>query len=289
MKNLIHDTHVHLDLLLQFLGVFPDIRTTSQFILDPLLQAQCQTEIDKHLQNHAFVVQSTVSTKNFELIQKLLPAETNPKLRLLLGAHPEEVNSEFNLNKFLEYQTKLVDKYQPQNYPFAGIGETGLDYHYTQETGLIKTQKKLFESQINLATETKKTLVIHCREAFSDLIQILKNHPNIHGKFLIHCYTGDTAILKQILDLGGKVAYGGIITFGSSANEIRDSLSYCPDDNFVLETDLPFLTPTPHRGQTNLPEFITIVAQKAAEIRQKPINQIWQNSWDNTASLGLFG
>lgn len=285
MNLQIHDTHVHLDMLLQFLDIFPNIRDNPEFVIDTDLQNKCQIEIDKHLANHVLAIQSTVSTTNFELLQKLLPKEQNPKLKLLLGAHPEEVDSQFNLNQFLDYQTKVVKSYSKGGYPFIGIGETGLDYHYTQDKNLIFKQKELFESQINLALTTNTPLVIHCREAFADLIEILKSNPKIHGKFLIHCFTGDTDILKQILDLGGLAAYGGIITFGSSADELRQSLEYCPDDSFVLETDLPFLTPAPHRGQTNLPEYINLVAQKASQIKQQSLENIWQNSWNNTTKL----
>lgn len=287
MPNPIHDTHVHLDLLLEFLGILTDVRAGSfekELATNPGLQNQIQVVIDKHLLEHSFVIQSTVSTPNFEFIQQILPQKNNPKLKLLLGSHPEIVKENFDLKNYLAYQQKLVHKFQ-QNYPFIGIGETGLDYHYTTDSNLIAIQKKLFESQIQLAIETNTTLVIHCRDAFSDLIQILKLNKEIHGKFLIHCFTGDTEILKQILDLGGKAAYGGIITFGSSANDLRDSLKYCPNDSFVLETDLPYLTPTPHRGQTNLPEFINLIATKAAEIRQQSLEQIWSNSYKNTLEL----
>jgi len=285
MKLPIHDTHVHLDMLLQFLDIFPNIRDQQDFVIDSDLQAKCQFVIDKYLANHVLAIQSTVSTTNFELLQKLLPKEQNPKLKLLLGAHPEEVESQFNLNQFLDYQTKLVKSYSPDNYPFIGIGETGLDYHYTQDKSLISKQKELFESQINLAITTQTPLVIHCREAFADLIEILKSNPKIHGKFLIHCFTGDTDILKQILNLGGLVAYGGIITFGTSADELRQSLEYCPNDSFVLETDLPFLAPAPNRGKANLPEYISLVAQKASEIKQQTLQETWQNSWQNTTKL----
>lgn len=284
----IHDTHVHLDLLLHFLEILPEIRTVddhANFDLTPELGQKCQTIIDKHLENHRLAIQSTISTKNFEFIHKILPAKNNPKLKVLLGTHPEEVDFLFNLKQYLDYQNNFLNSDEAKNLPFVGIGEVGLDYHYTQDKNLIQTQKELFESQIELAIKLDTALVIHCREAFVDLIEILKLHPKIHGKFLIHCFTGDTDIMKQILNMGGLAAYGGIITFGSSADSIRDSLKYCPNDGFVLETDLPFLAPAPHRSKTNIPEFINLVAQKASEIRQQPLENIWQNSWENTTKL----
>ncbi|MFM7856218.1 MAG: TatD family hydrolase [Flammeovirgaceae bacterium] len=285
-----HDTHVHLDILLAFLKVIPEIREEIEeegflSILSHQKQVEIVAKIDELLVNHDFVIQSTISYTNYDFVQKLLGK--NSKIKYLLGSHPELVSQKFDLQKYLRGQAEFVKNELPKSFDLIGIGESGLDYHYTQNPELISTQKELFVSDIGLALSLNLPLVIHCRDAFGDLIDILKNFPKIHGNFLVHCYTGDKETLKQILDLGGKAAFGGIISFGKSADTIREALKYCPADSFVLETDLPFLTPTPHRGQTNLPEFIQLVAQKAAEIRGVSTATIWEQSLENVR--GLFG
>jgi TatD DNase family protein len=284
----LHDTHVHLDILLAFLKMIPEIREEIEednFL--PNLSDQKRVEIvdkiDGLLANHDFVIQSTVSYTNYDFVQKLLGKQ--PKIKYLFGSHPELVNEKFDLKKYLQNQAFFVKEKLPQSFDLIGVGESGLDYHYTQNPELIAIQKELFVSDIGLALDLNLPLVIHCRDAFGDLLDILKNFPKIHGNFLVHCYTGDKETLKQILDLGGKAAFGGIIAFGKSAEPIREALKYCPADSFVLETDLPFLTPTPHRGQTNLPDFIQLVAQKAAEIRGVDSATIWQQSLGNTRGL----
>lgn len=284
----LHDTHVHLDILLAFLKMIPEIREEAEednFLpnLSDQKRVEIVAKIDDLLANHDFVIQSTVSFKNFQFVQKLLGK--NPKIKYLLGSHPELVTENFDLQKYLRDQVEFVKNELPKSFDLIGVGESGLDYHYTQNPDLIAIQKELFVSDIGLALRLNLPLVIHCRDAFGDLLDILKNFPKIQGNFLVHCYTGDKEILRQILDLGGKAAFGGIITFGKSATPIQEALRYCPTDSFVLETDLPFLTPTPHRGQTNLPEYIKLVAQKAAEVRGVSEDIVWIQSLENTRKL----
>jgi len=293
---LFHDTHVHLDILLEKLGILPDIRESSEFQIDELLQnttkiSEINLKIAELLENHDFVIHSTVLTENYLLVSNLFKNEE--KIRFLIGSHPEIVDENFNLKSYLTTQKEKLPflfNPKPQTQYFksnriVGIGECGLDYHYTQDKALINTQKVLFESQIQLAIENDLTLVIHCREAFSDLFSILKNFPKIHGKFLVHCFTSNTEDLGQIQDLGGKAAFGGIITFGDSAEEIRQALKFCSLESFVFETDLPFLAPKPMRGQSCFPNYIEFIGKKAAEIKNLTEQEIWKISLRNTQNL----
>lgn len=273
-----HDTHVHLEILLEKL----DLIQPGQIPTSPQ-QTQIEEKITKLLINHEFVIHSTVSTENYKYVLNLL--QNVPKVKYLLGAHPELVYENYNVKEFLHEQQDFIQSLNGDLTKIIGLGESGLDYFYSQDKDIINNQKKIFERQIDLAIELNLPLVIHCREAFDDLFGMLKSYPKIQGKFLIHCFTGSKEQLTQTLDLGGKVAFGGIITFGANAEYLRESLKFCPNDSWVLETDLPYLTPAPLRGKICLPEYIDFVAQKASQIKDLDTEQVWQISRKNVKSI----
>ena len=266
-----HDTHCHLEMLLAKLKLGDNSN-------DNLTEID---SISKLLQNHQFALQSTVSTSNFLEVYELF--QSIHKVKYFLGSHPEIVNNDFDLEDYLAAQQLQIQKY---NIPhkIIGIGEIGLDYHYTQDIHLISTQKKLFESQIILAISLNLPIMIHCREAFEDVLEILGRYPQIHNKFLIHCFTGRVSELVGILKLGGLVAFGGISTF-KSAICVQEAVKICPLKSFVLETDLPFLAPIPHRGQVCLPQMIDNIAQKIADLKEISKESVWQHSLTNTQKL----
>jgi TatD family hydrolase len=298
-KTEFYDSHVHLDILLQMLKILPKSQKEISFKslnLNISEIKKIESKINFLLQNHGFVLHSTVSYQNFDLVYKLF--KNIKKVKFLFGTHPELVKENFDVKDYLNQQNifvkeilkPLLEKQKTEqglvwDKRILGIGECGLDYFYTQDLELKKSQKLLFEKQIELSLELNLPLIIHCREAFDDLLEILKSYKNIKQNFLIHCFTGDKQILKKILDLGGKVAFGGILTFGQNADYLRESLNYCPQDSWLLETDLPFLTPNPKRGEICLPEYINFVAKKIAEIKNLETEQVWQIGHQNFNNL----
>ena len=262
-----HDTHCHLEMLLTKLKLSDN-------------SAGIDT-ISELLQNHQFALQSTVSTSNFLEVYELF--QNIHKVKYFLGSHPEIVNNDFDIEDYLVQQQLYITKHSIKN-KIIGIGEIGLDYHYTQDTKLNEIQKKLFESQIILAISLDLPIMIHCREAFGDVLEILGRYPQIHNKFLIHCFTGGVSELVGILKLGGLVAFGGVSTF-KSAIGVQEAIKICPLESFVLETDLPFLAPMPHRGQICLPQMIDNIAQKISDLKEISKESIWQHSLTNTQKL----
>jgi TatD DNase family protein len=272
-----YDTHAHLDLFLHKNGFWPNLREEEPVELLSLenhnledyainFGIQEQSFIEEHIEKHDWIIQPTVSTFNFLQCWKL---SANPKIYLLLGSHPEIVQKDFDLQNYLNFQNLAIEfiKSKPElKNKLIGIGECGLDYFYSQEPNIIQTQKDLFESQIQLAIQLNLPLIIHCREAFEDLFVILKKYPEIHGKFLIHCFTGNSDDAKQIIWLKGKMAIGGIVTF-NSAKDLNEAVEKNEIDNFVAETDLPFLAPNPFRGKICEPKMVEHSLRKLAELQ----------------------
>ena len=276
-----HDTHTHLEMLLNKLNLIADQRYFDDNNQGFELSMYVKNQLGDMLINHSWVLQSTVSTDNYVFVSKLLA--DFEKVKFFVGSHPEIVNADFDLSQYLLLQQKL-DLSDFDDKRIVGIGEIGLDYHYTQDPLLINKQKQLFESQIQLAIDLDLPIMIHCREAFEDVFEILDKFPQIFGKFLVHCWTGNRSQLTQVLDRGGKVAFGGVCTF-KSAVELQEVVKICPNNSFVLETDLPFLSPIPHRGQVCLPIMIDDIATQVATLKSLSKAQIWEYSLHNSQQL----
>ena len=280
----LHDTHLHLDILLHKLGFF-DCEELSEDILSIAISDEAYDQLRELLSNHKLAIQATVSTENFLMVFHLLSGRIE-QLRFLVGSHPEIVKQGFDLDQYLRNQQRqivdVIDKFKG----VVGIGECGLDYYYTQDPELVTIQKRLFESQIRLALDLQLPLIIHCREAFEDLFSILDNYPRIYNNFLIHCFTGGTTELQEVHKRGGRIGIGGIATY-SSAKDLQAAIVQASLSDIMLETDLPFLSPNPKRGQVCLPQYVALVADKIAELKGVGVEQVVDSSLANT--IQFFG
>lgn len=147
----------------------------------------------------------------------------------------------------------------------VAIGECGLDYFRLGEE-TKERQKEAFVKQIELAHDVKKPLMIHCRDAFSDLIKILEeNKKKLNEKpGIVHFFTGTVEDAKKLLDLGFYFTFGGVITFARSYDEV---IKMIPMDRLLSETDAPYVTPEPYRGKRNEPAYVVYVVRKLAELK----------------------
>jgi TatD DNase family protein len=134
----------------------------------------------------------------------------------------------------------------------------------------------VFIKQIELAIETKKPLMVHCRQAFDDLIHIL-NTPGV-----IHFFTGTKEDAKKLLDMGFSFSFGGVITFARDYDEV---IRYIPIEHILLETDAPYVTPVPHRGKRNEPMYVMEVAKKTAEIKGLSFEEICATTSENARKM----
>ena len=173
------------------------------------------------------------------------------------GTHP--------MNAHIQPMISVPDLLQIAKHPkFVGIGETGLDYHYTKETK--KDQMKSLLLHIEAAQRSKLPLIIHSRAADNDIAEILESEfKNAEFTCVMHCFSSGRDLAIKMLNLGFFLSMSGIVTFPKS-NELRDIFSLAPIDQVLVETDSPYLAPPPYRGKRNEPAYVTFTAKRGAEI-----------------------
>ena len=152
----------------------------------------------------------------------------------------------------------------------VAIGETGLDLY--RDRVPLDIQKEAFRAQIAMAKELRKTLVIHTRESIDEALDVLgaESPPE---KLIFHCWSGTSHQMKAALEMGAFVSFAGNTSF-KSADDLRDSAALVPDEQLLVETDSPFLTPVPHRGKPNEPRHLPFVGTAVAAARKSPVSDI---------------
>lgn len=171
----------------------------------------------------------------------------------------------------------------------VAIGECGIDIIQNNsdkyETRDINSQKILFEEQIKLAIKYDLPLIIHNRngdEIVLELLQKYSSNNNLRG--VIHCFDSTYEVAKKFIDLNFYISFSGMVTF-KNKKELHNVATNIDIDKFLVETDAPYLTPVPFRGQVNHPKNVTLVAKKVAELKNLPIHQIEKYSYENTLKL----
>ena len=254
MKNYLIDTHAHLD--------FPELYNR----LDEVLKNALENGVKRIV---------TIST-NLNKIDKIIEISKNyEEVYHTVGVHPNEVLKDKN-NSNYEMILNLS-----KNEKCVGIGECGLDYHYGNDSKA--EQKASFITQINVSRATNLPLIIHARDADKDMINILENeYKNGPFKAILHCFSSGKDLALCGLNLGFYISFSGIVTF-KSAKLIQEIATLIPDDKILVETDAPYLSPTPLRGSVNEPKNCSITAKYLADIRKCEfstfIDQLYMNSF----------
>lgn len=196
-------------------------------------------------------------------------AMENPRIKACVGFHPEQADK---LNS--ESVDQLTSLVKENRKDIVAIGECGLDAMVADgNQEIIKTQLAIFKMQIELAQEFELPLVIHARKMNDEIIEILGKYPKTKGVF--HCYTGGKKRVQKVLNLGEwYFGIDGNITYEVGLEEVVKAI---PQDRLVAETDCPYLTPVPFRGEENKPEYVKYVYGKIA--------QIWGKSEEETESI----
>lgn len=169
-----------------------------------------------------------------------------------------------------------------QSAKVVAIGEIGLDYHY--DFSPREAQFQAFRSQLKLARRTGLPVIIHCREAYPDVLTVLEEEGGREVGGVMHCWAGTQTDAERTLQLGFYLGFGGVLTF-KNAEENRQIAAGAPADRILLETDAPYLAPVPFRGKRNEPVYTRLVAEKMAEVRGCPVEDVKTLSTANALAL----
>ena len=192
----------------------------------------------------------------------------------MIGLHPCDVKNDY------EEELKIIKSHLDKG-KYVAIGEIGIDLYW--DKGTLEIQKKAFRQQLKWAKEYDLPVAIHIRKSFDTIFDVLEqvNDQNLRGVF--HCFTGSKEQGQKAIEMGFMLGIGGVVTFKNSG--LDKVLKELPLEKLLLETDSPYLAPTPYRGQRNESSFITIVAQKLAEIYEVNLEEVAIKTTHNAKTL----
>ena len=217
----------------------------------------------------------SISKKHFNSMNEL-ENEYPGLVYSMIGLHPCYVND--NYKEELEFvKNKLRER------KFKAVGEIGIDLFH--EKKYLNQQIKAFELQIELALINNLPIVIHSRDSFDEIFEILEKYKKEDLRGIFHCFTGDYDQAMKIIDLNFYLGIGGVVTFKNG--KISEFLNKLPIENIVLETDSPYLAPAPFRGKRNESSYLKIIAEKIADVYNLSFEEISKITEKN--SLKIFG
>lgn len=247
------DSHAHLT------------HTAFEHNIDLLLERASQAGIDTIV---------NICTNPAEVERGFTLSQKYPWIYTAAATTPHDVEKEG------EAAFPLMERYARSGALIA-VGETGLDYHYYLDSK--KTQQAFLRRYLKLAKECALPVIIHCREAFADLFEILdeeyRGYPGV-----LHCFTGTLEEARQVMERGWYLSLSGIVTFKKS-QELQRVAQEVPLDQLLIETDAPYLAPAPHRGQTNEPSYLLDTAKYIASLRGITLEELATTTSRNTKRL----
>jgi TatD DNase family protein len=192
----------------------------------------------------------------------------------MIGLHPTSVGKDYR--EHLDAVEEWLEKER-----FCAIGEMGIDLYWDKT--FFAEQQEAFRFQVKLALEHDLPVVIHSRNSFDEIFELLKevNHPDLKGVF--HCFTGTREQAEHILNMGFLLGIGGVLTYKNSG--LADAIKNIPLEKLLLETDAPFLAPVPHRGKRNESAFVAEVAKKLAEIKKVSLEEVAEVTTKNALEV----
>ncbi|GAA3550593.1 TatD family hydrolase [Kribbella ginsengisoli] len=204
-------------------------------------------------------------------------AEQYPNLIAGIALHPNEAPKLAAVGE-LDDALAEIERLASSSPKVRVIGETGLDYFRTGEDGRA-AQHESFAAHIELAKRLDKTLMIHDRDAHDDILKIL-DREGVPDRLVMHCFSGDTEFARECVNRGAFLSFAGVVTF-KNAQSLRDALAVTPLDRVLVETDAPYLTPSPHRGQPNASYLIPHTVRKMAGVLNISVAELCQALSDN--------
>lgn len=192
----------------------------------------------------------------------------------MVGLHPCDVKEDY-----LNVLNQLRSYHAP--HPIYAIGEIGIDLYWDKST--LNIQQEAFKLQIEWAIELDLPIVIHCRDAFDEVFEVLESQKNPKLRGIFHCFTGTEEQAKRAIDLGFHLGIGGVVTYKKANLDLV--LKSIDIQHIVLETDAPYLAPVPKRGKTNESSYLVYVADKIAEIYNLPLEQVAAITTENSKKI----
>ena len=193
-----------------------------------------------------------------------------------VGIHPEEID-EFDDKTCARLAALAADK------KVIAVGEIGLDYHWEKDSQRRLIQQKIFIEQLDLARQLKLPVCVHDRDAHGDTLKILQTEASgLRG--VLHCYSGSLETAREVWKLGWFIGVDGPLTFKNSA-KLPEVVKAAPRDMILIETDAPYLAPTPYRGKRNEPAYVVEVAKKLAELRGETLEEVATYTTANAKTL----
>ncbi|HTL10997.1 MAG TPA: TatD family hydrolase [Bdellovibrionota bacterium] len=221
----------------------------------------------------------TIATEASRISAVQAISDAHPEVFHAVGVHPHEAAA------MKDEDLAALEK--AASHPKCrAIGELGLDYYYDHSAHDV--QQRRLKEQLDLALKLKQPVVIHSRDAEDDLLKALTDYAKRAGSLpgVIHCFTGTPAFGQACLDLGFLISFSGILTF-KNAEELRQTAKSIPQDRILVETDSPYLAPVPHRGKKCEPWMVRHTAEKLAEVRGIPADELARITTEN--AVRLFG
>jgi len=226
----------------------------------------------------------TIESSHAALSQIEISKTHGVEMRVSVGIHPQ------NALQFSFSDTIGVLRELAQNPNVAAIGEIGLDFVYDNKHehfpgATREAQAGVLRAQLELARELNLPVVLHSRESDEAMLQILAEYSDVRG--VVHCFGSSVEVATRVLELDFHLGFTGIISF-KNAGEIREVAKICPLEKMLIETDAPYLAPIPHRGKTNEPSFVPLVAGVLAGLRECSIEKIGEITSHNAQQLFGF-
>lgn len=223
------------------------------------------------------LVHSCVEPSEFSSIQAI--AARVPELSFAVGLHP------LDASKWTMETQSIISSLASSDSRVVAIGEMGLDFYKADN---YEQQLLVFEAQLEIATDLNKPVIIHCRDAASQLKEVLQRWKNLKGERLrgvMHCWGGTPEETQWFMDLGFYISFSGTVTF-KNAKEIQASCKIVSPERLLIETDCPFLAPHPKRGtRRNEPSYVRYVAEHVATLRGEPLETIAALTTQNACQL----
>lgn len=208
-----------------------------------------------------------------------------------IGIHPSEVafpidgdeNNKLSVDESIKIMPSVIDELRNlSSYgKCVSIGEIGLDYYWDKDKENHELQKKWFNTQLELAAEVNKPVIVHSRDASKDTFDILKDaKTTFNTNAVVHCYSGSPEMAKEYVKLGYYIGVGGVVTF-KNGKKLQETVEEIPIENILVETDCPYMAPEPYRGKRNDSTKLSYIVERIAAIKGISAEKVEEITWEN--------